>query len=290
MSTSVSRRSSATTHPTRLQLDELDALLKRMLDLPVHRLDDEAEDEGGSTSAPEPMRGPHRVAPDDEADESTVNYQTNQEDEPDLKPRVVSAGPDAQEGEQPAAVESAPSSLPETTAIQPGDAEDWVPLTSTWKPTSRTWKPLSEAWRQAQVVERPAAASPAARPEPSPFVDLIPTPTPEYRASQDEATSASVGPNPPAPPAEITPPDTTVSADPSSVPDVQPSTPARWTPRFLWPLVLFNILFDVLLLPWGAPGRWLRGRGGRWLLAVVGVFCLAAAGVLAAADWFGWTW
>ena len=60
MSMSVSRRSSATGHPTRQQLDELDALLKRMLDLPVNRLEDEADairaGRGGRNGAPPGVR------------------------------------------------------------------------------------------------------------------------------------------------------------------------------------------------------------------------------------------
>ena len=76
MSTSVSRRSSAPVHPTRQQLEELDALLKRMLELPVNPLEDATEtsevapptetvqsESSPTVSPPEPMRGPHRLAP-----------------------------------------------------------------------------------------------------------------------------------------------------------------------------------------------------------------------------------
>ena len=99
----------------------------------------------------------------------------------------------------------------------------------------------------------------------------------------------------PAAPAESAPapfpggPDAPLSVPekPSSRPAATPTVGAPW---FLWPLVLFNTVFDACLTPWGAPGRWLRGPGGRWLLAVLGVLCLSAAGALTVADWFGWTW
>ena len=146
MSTSVSRRSSAPVHPTRQQLEELDALLKRMLELPVNPLEEAAEAEEAApptatarsegapaVSPPEAMRGPHRPALTQvpETPAAAVNYQTPDAGEADLHPRVVAAAPPA---ENPA-----------------GTAGDWIPLTSSWRPSARTWKPLSEAWRQAQT-------------------------------------------------------------------------------------------------------------------------------------------
>ncbi len=146
MSTSVSRRSPAPVHPTRQQLEELDALLKRMLELPVDPLEDAAAEDAPSTataqsegspavSPPEPMRGPHRPALTQTAETAApaVNYQTPDAEETDLNPRVVPAAP------------------PQSTAENPPAAGDWIPLTSSWRPSARTWKPLSEAWRQAQT-------------------------------------------------------------------------------------------------------------------------------------------
>jgi hypothetical protein len=65
-------------------------------------------------------------------------------------------------------------------------------------------------------------------------------------------------------------------------PDVLPGLPV-----VLWPLVWFNRLFDLLLMP---LGRWARGPAGRNLLGTVGVLCLLAALALVALDWCGWTW
>jgi hypothetical protein len=75
-----------------------------------------------------------------------------------------------------------------------------------------------------------------------------------------------------------------VSARPAPPTDASVGTPAA-----LWPLVAFNVVFDLFLAPWGPPGRWFRGTAGRNLLGVVGFLCLAGATVLAAADWLGWT-
>ncbi len=63
MSTTVSTRSPGTLSPTRQQLDELDALLKRMLDLPVNQLEDgDVTEEAEEPPAPPPVqRTPRRV-------------------------------------------------------------------------------------------------------------------------------------------------------------------------------------------------------------------------------------
>ena len=267
MSTSVTRRSSATGHPTRQQLDELDALLKRMLDLPVNRLEDEADDAPAPAdaappppvSAPEPMRGPHRpTVARQPAEPPAVNYSTAEEEEADLKPRVVSDDSQAKD----------PAAPPNPAA---GRSEDWVPLSSTWQPSARTWKPLSEAWKQAQTA---AAGPPAVEEGPA----LAAEPPPEPRAETD-------------PPTPETAPETTPAEAAASPPAEAPRVaPAGAAPRWLlWPLLGVNAAFDACLVPFGPAGRWLRGRTGRTVLGAVGLLALAAAAALAAADWFGWT-
>ena len=287
MSTSLSRRSSSATHPTRQQLEELDALLKRMLDLPVNRLDDEAEPEDSlpRESEPEPLRGPHRASVAHDAS-AAVNYQTVEEDEADLKPRVVLADSVAQ-GAELQAVES-PAAQLEASAAQPADHEDWVPLTSTWKPSARTWKPLSEAWQQAKTGGPPASPPAAAS-----KADRVEAAAPSHaQPPRDEAPPTVVEASLTAAPAESSAPLTPFRSEEGAFAAAAPPSapPAIGAPGFLWPLVLFNSIFDAFLTPWGAPGRWLRGSAGRWLLAAVGVLCLTAAGALTVADWFGWTW
>src|SRR6185437_8783145 len=67
MSTSVSTRSPGTLNPTRQQLDELDALLKRMLELPVNQLDDSADE---AEDVAEELASPPAVIPPPERRES----------------------------------------------------------------------------------------------------------------------------------------------------------------------------------------------------------------------------
>jgi hypothetical protein len=275
MSTSISGKASATAHPTRQQLDELDALLKRMLDLPVNRLDGEEGSDPPAQAAeaaaapvaspPEPMRGPHNPealrAP---AETPAVNYTTAEEEEADLKPRVVS---DAAE---------APPKEPAETKPRP---PDWVPLTSTWRPSARTWKPLSEAWKQAQAAISRPDAPPAPEAEPSLAPEPAPTPPAPEQRQESQSPAAEPAPTPDAMPEPA-------SATPAAPAPVSSAAVPRWV---LMPLLGFNAAFDVCLAPWGAPGRWLRGRAGRMVLGAAGLLALAAALALALGDWFGWT-
>src|SRR5262245_17599335 len=115
MSTSVSPRSTAV-HPTRQQLDELDALLQRMLDLPVNQPDEPAPPEPAAAPPAPEFRPP-------------VSDSIPIADPPvRLEPRVVpDVEPQAHEPPAPPAVPGPPA--PETQV--PG-ADDWVRLASTW--------------------------------------------------------------------------------------------------------------------------------------------------------------
>jgi hypothetical protein len=307
MSTSLSRRSPSSVHPTRQQLEDLDALLKRMLDLPVNRLEDESDDADGAplsaaeearptmaSSAPAPMRGPHRPAfarpPETEAAAPpSVHYNTPHENEADLKPRVIIVASNSPENETDSAAEAAAHPPQETAEERPtgGHPDDWVPLTSSWRPSSRTWKPLTEAWQQAQGIDKEtgrqgdketgrqgdketwgekgqvSASAPAVELEnrSAPFVPLSPINIVPLASGDSRPTPRAT---PPAP-------------------------PPVWTPWYLWPFVGFNAAFDACLAPWGPVGGWLRGPTGRALLGILGLLCLTAAAALAAADWIGWT-
>jgi hypothetical protein len=306
MSTSVSRRSPSAVHPTRQQLDDLDALLKRMLDLPVNRLEDETDDEAGAPpsaeeevgptplmSAPEPIRGPHRPAfaraPGAEAAAPSVNYNTTDATEADLKPRVIIVTSNSPANETNSAAEAAAQAAPATAeeTSQRGHAEDWVPLTSSWRPSSRTWKPLTEAWEQAQGIDKETGRQGDK----------------ETRRQGDKETSGEHG--------QVSEPGSVVELETHSVPLVSlspcllvslssadsrptqratpPPSPPELMPWSLWPVVAFNYVFDACLAPWGPAGRWLKGPTGRALLGILGLLCLTAAAALAAADWIGWT-
>jgi hypothetical protein len=266
MSTSLSPRSSMP-HPTRQQLDELDALLQRMLELPVNQVE---EDQGPAPVPAAPVKEPRPTLP-------PVSYSDGTTDAPpppavkgpSLEQRIVP--PTAAHEEPPAVVE---------TERQGGEGENWVPFKSSWEPSSLTWQPLQENWKQVQAELRhrrgqptepmplsnpPASATPMSPPEPEETSDLAPT-----RSRTPEPAPALI--------------ETPVIEKPTAVPE---SAAPRW---WQWPLLGFNVVFDLLLLPLGPLGGWLRGSAGRRLLGSLGLLALAGAGALALADWIGWTW
>jgi hypothetical protein len=248
MSTSLSPRSPGPSeHPTRQQLDELDALLQRMLALPVNQAGDDVTAEiDAPRPAPAPRQGP-------------VSYRT----------------PDYSEDERPAGDEQAVPAAPprldaaHVTEDAEANADNWVPLSSTWKPSPHTWKPLAQSWQQPRP-SAPAQEPPAEREEP--VVPAAPPAAVEPPAAPNHVEAVS---NPPPEPAR------TPAAPP------QDDAPVGWER----PLVWFNDQFDLLLLPFGTPGRWLRRDGaGRPVLGAAGVLLFAAAVALGLMGWFGWTW
>jgi hypothetical protein len=331
MSTSLSRAArraaGAGATPTRQQLDELDALLQRMLDLPVNQADEaeppqQAEppvEQAASLHRPE-ATGWQPVLRGAEPDE-LPSYHTPPEEpaaSPQLGPRLVQVPPSEEmEFEEPvpggrhdleedvpfdpteelarlrAEMESPtfspPASLPFEPARVPGPASqdpgEWVPLRSSWQPSAQTWKPLAERWGLAQ---------PAAEPEQEPGVRQVPVvPLPPPRLGPQGPmvmTQTVTEPEPPAPEplpqaAEATP--IPASAGVLRSPAAPAEPPSPWP---LLPLVWFNAFFDLFLLPWGPPGRWLREASGGALLSTLGVLCLLAAAVLVVADSAGWSW
>ena len=242
MSTSLSPRPSG--HPTRQQLDELDALLQRMLALPVNQAGDDVTAEIDASPRPAPAPRP-----------APVSYRT-----PDY----------AEDGAPAEDAPAAPAAPPRLDAAHvAGDAEgnadgdNWVPLSSTWKPSPHTWKPLAQSWQQPRFTV-PAQEPAAAVEEPVAVAPPVVEP-----------------PAPPAP-APVAAPLPPVPAPTDGAPDL-----SGWRRA----LVRFNDGFDVLLLPFGTPGRWLRRDGrGRPALGGAGVLLLATAAALALTGWFGWTW
>ena len=291
MSTTVSTRTLST---ARQQLDELDALLKRMLELPVNRVGetDESEeiDEAPPAAAvrdeePQPASPPVSYMVIETASPRPLPPASGFEPrQPLLAPRLVPVTP----RQEPVAERPAPAPSPEpvpTVAPAPEpeasvEAEQWVPLRSTWQPSAQTWQPLAESWRQAHsglpsdaLMPHPVPESPV---ENTPPIEITlpvapgpvqPVPTPARMAAP------LVPAAPAAPRLRLTAEDA-----PSSVP---------WP---LLPLLWFNQGFDACLVPLGAPGRWLCGPGGRQLLGAIGLLSLAAAAAVLAAAGMGWSW
>lgn len=277
------------TQTTREQLDELDALLQRMLQLPVSDGDAEPAPRAAQPAPPPPPQPalprpvrptppPKRAYPPSYMVVETATPPYLEQMPANLEPRRIEPQQEpAIEAPTPGGrhdlVEDAPEDpigdLARLRARMESQEGDWVPLRSSWQPSAQTWKPLADTWQQTARTPEPMPTLP---PEPS----LPPNP-PAVTVRQE---TASVFP-PVIPVAPPEPPAATVPAPPQYVP------PRR--PLILMPVVLFNQTFDLFLWPLGPVGTWLKGRSGRGFLGTVGFLCLLGAAALAVADGLGWT-
>ncbi len=230
MMTSVSPHAPVRLNPTRQQLDELDSLLQRMLELPVNTLDEEEEMEAEAARMepplppmPPPASPPPPVLPVREPRSAPhVSYTVVETASPRpipaasgfeprpsmLSPRLVpvttpseAVEDDAEPFAPPTPPPLAESPLP-TPMIAPQmpfdsespehEAELWVPLRSTWQPSAHTWQPLAESWLQAN--EGDVSPIHGTHPLPMPGPGLEPMPV-------GETMFSSPVPQPPSPPA-----------------------------------------------------------------------------------------
>jgi hypothetical protein len=316
MTTSVTTRAAGTRNPTRQQLDELDALLQRMLELPVHPLEEpelaepeEAAEELlpppavnlGEQPASAGWSSPHHPAdaghsppqPTLRPVSPPVSYMVVETASPRplppasgfeprpsaLTPRGTPATPAVETPVPPRQTVETPATTP---ICEPDDEETWVPLRSTWQPSAQTWPPLAESWHQFN-----GGASSANRQRP------LPAATPE----EDTSESAADEKDSPVSqtPAEDTDNRTASAAASPSAPAIVPrlrlsaeDAPVA-VPWPLQPLLWFNQGFDACLAPLGSSGDWLCGPG-RHLLGFIGLACLAAAVILGVLTGMGWTW
>jgi hypothetical protein len=270
---------------TRQQLDELDALLQRMLDLPVTpdaaALERTREEEHPEPEpmpmpapvrparAPEPPRPPARRAYPPSymvVETSTPPYleQPEEHHEADLEPKQIEDPrdrlfePPTPGGQHDFDDEPGDDPLGDLARLrarlESQEGGDWVPLRSSWQPSEQTWKPLAETWEKANTIPPPPEAPPA---------------WPQQR--EDQPASGEVPFEPAVPPVHT----------------VVPSPEAPRPPAVLLPLVWFNQAFDVFLYPLGPLGSWLRRPSGRGVLGTLGLLCLVAAAALAAAAYTG---
>jgi hypothetical protein len=285
---------------TRQQLDELDALLQKMLALPVNPLDAGADEE--PEPEPEPVIEERRA-------ESTV------------LPRRISLRPVPQPPQTPEpAQDPAPALSPRL--VQPNAAipvrevnptpeeeptsEDWVPLRGDWQPSAQTWGPLAEIFKQQDAPERETPDEPGVIRE----TIAIPMPT-QSPTPRQEAASLPYLPTPVVTPrqepaAEVplssveamarleaarrATPATPAAQERAREAATEPTVSAEEPEKVAWPIRALNKFYDVLTYPLGPVGGWLRGPGGRGALAFLGGIFLAAGGILLALDWFDWTW
>jgi hypothetical protein len=325
MPTSISTRTSGSLNPTRQQLDELDALLKRMLELPVNQLEEpeksEAESEEIADEPPPPVpvdppqaeqpAVPSPLLPPAEEVESVkgtvpaVSYMVVEtaslrplppasgfEPRPSaLMPSLVPVTPAPEDDAEQEPEPSAPV-VPEHEVEGPIEPEVWVPLSSTWQPSPQTWPPLADSWHQANGT----APMPGLQQEALPREILVPqpaaTPVPPPIEPMQRSTVLAE---------QVT----RLSQDQTGEMPVPPSaapTPAEprlsltaedapvAMPRALLPLLWFNQGFDACMEPLGAVGSWLCGSRGRQTLGLVGLACLAAAAIVVLSAGMAWTW
>lgn len=281
MSSSLARTSRPASGPAqaaRQQLDELDALLQRMLDLPVQPVDDvptppdpltptieELADTTASSLPPlPPLPGPRSYP---------SSYMVVETNAPPLPPAPSQSLMDVEQVERPV-----PGGRHDLVADQPvpderpadGAPEEWVPFRSSWQPSAQTWAPLARTWEQARGLPNP--------PEPA---NSPPDPAPAAVHAGARGPQVAMQPiaDAQAPTPKVSPAPVGHAPHPTPIPS-----------GVLHPLVWFNAAFDLCLVPLGPPGRWLQGPSGRGTLGVIGVGCLVAAAALVAAEGFGWTW
>jgi hypothetical protein len=316
MATSRSPQSSGPVHPTRQQLDELDALLQRMLDLPVNQLEDvppppETEPE---PAAPGPTPGSREgEEPKTVAASAPSLPAPSMPSAPNRTPPVsYTVVETPKEPSAPAGQGPAPPAPP--AAPKQEDAGEWVPLKSSWRPSAQTWGPLAEKWQQTYSAGEPSPAPPAAPAEEAKTPEPLSPPTAENPPIADAPGSPSPVADAPGSPspvadapgsaarrsasrrvaakdrlkAELQPP----AAPHSPLGENWPAAASPRSSRPSWtlrPLVSFNRGFYACLSPLGPPGHWLSGPAGRTLLGVVGLLCLGVAGALVLVGRIAWT-
>jgi hypothetical protein len=320
------RSSSASTNPTRQQLDELDALLQQMLDLPVNsdgtasaeEMPVEPSERGPTQSpvesasstltaapivhGPEPVlgQGPMTAFPFTVTEVVSAPLSMRASPPPSIseavKPSVRPVEDVASANEQQrkldaafaaAAPPVAPSDPMKSSAeIATEEGEEWVPFRSSWQPSPQTWQPLVESWQQG----RGSRANPEGPAQQS-AVEIAPAGPAPVREKGVSSTPYTGGRSTLVPPSAkpIAPPtapkpNSTPLRPPQAPPHVEEPAGVLW---IFWPLLLVNVLFDLLLWPLGPLGTALRSRPGRSFLGMVGLGCLAAAGAWALLDYLG---
>ena len=286
MSTSLSPRSSASVHPTRQQLDELDALLQRMLELPVNGV---PEQPVARNPAPAP---------------AAENARTVRHDPPESAPGADTDGGDDRE-----------AWVPLRSSWQPS-AQTWGPLAKQWQEAQQAGETLPPTARTKNIPEAPPAKTAdddrrrlevvsaskilalsmgqkaTSVRELGPLQSAVEEEEPKKAAPTawrvDAAAHEALEPLPSL--KALLPPLTPVfpaekKAEPAA--PVRTEAPlAAWQ----WPFAAIDSVFDGCLVLLGPLGLPLRSRGGKSFLGVIGLLCLTGAAVVTALDWFGWNW
>ncbi len=240
----------------RQQLDELDALLQRMLTLPINQLDE-----------PAPAgRGPDR--PKEDLPAPVAHTPSPPQGHGGWRPPSMILLTDPEPAAEPQAT---------TQAWDPSWSINLNPLHGSSvlgprSPAAAASRPIREAAAPPQPTWRAEPVTPAAAPVPRPQPQPLPAPQVDHHMAPAVAAGPAPAPQP------------TFSARSLLRPAPEPPPPA-----LLLPLVAVNRLFDGLVTPFGALGIWLRGPAGRDLLGYAGLLLLAGSAAWGVLDWIGWT-
>jgi hypothetical protein len=254
------RPSSPSLSPTRQQLDDLEALMQRMLALPVNHLPEEPAADVKTGDVPDGSEPP-RIESD--LDRILAEFPAKSwpsREEPAEKPQSERT-PTVLEVDIPA---------PPPEPVLPTEPELDVEPRALSRPEDTTLLQCDELQESPAEETKPFSPTEyvaAPTPAPDPSAEATPAPWSEPPPVRREVAPRQPRPEPPP-----------ASADEPPV------------PLLLRPLVQVNDAFDLCTVCLGPLGRWLRGRGGRALLGVVGLLLLAAAVAWGVLDWMGVTW
>lgn len=260
-------------NPTRQQLDELDALLQRMLSLPVN------PSEGQSHASPPPQYAPpppqYAPPPPPQYAPPPMNYSFSAPTPPPM-PAAPPPAPMPPRTMAPMPPVPMPPPPPRPIEVGPGDQSWSVPLPSPGQvavhgPWAGGVDPLSVSMRTA-VPPPPAPGSLRVSTVPSPDEQnrMRDTPPPMQRlriespSNQTLVNSAAAAPN--------------------------PAVREPWLAFHLWPAAAIDWMCGSALGMFGAPGRWFGRGSGKLLIGWCGILMLCGAIGWGVVDYFGWSW
>jgi hypothetical protein len=262
MSTPAPPRSPGALQAAQQQLDELDALIQRMLTLPANPAEEPAPvEESAPTEVPTRAETPARVeepsrveAPETRVEMPSIETPSKPAaDAPLRSPRKLAdlppgLGP-AKKRPAPPAPPAPPEPSPEESLVELIPAPLLDPLEVEFRPV-----PLASDLPHDGEDEVLAPAEPFE--------------TASTAAQYEEAADEYVD----------------EEAEPERAPAVVATLPRRG------PLVRVNQAFDRATYPFGPAGYWLRSAVGRAVLGWVGVLLITGSVAWAVLDWLGWTW
>lgn len=259
MSSSAPTQSPAPSSPMRQQLDELDALLQRLLTLPVnHQAEREADVPNEAPLAPSPVRLRPRLAALAEKPSSTPKAVVAENSPLPLRDAGASPVP---RSDPPAGSRGPLSVIPATNSVSAPVLVEPPPLREENSVISIPNIVLPEVARKPESEKTPNEKGADQR-------RLLPLPdvAPAIEPLLPKKTSAFL------------------QRHEARIRHERRAAPWRM------PLGWINRLFDRCAVALGRPGLWLVRSEGRDVLGWIGIGLLLAAAVILAGDWFGWTW